>query len=561
MRNGCAEWRCRWLGRGLVTCSPTGLPLRHRLCHYSSNCSIAAPPDVPCPISREALMTQPAAGPVEHTTELAVREKMKLIKSLRRFDMLLLLVCAIVGLDTLGQVSSYGAQTFTWVIVLAVLFLLPYALVMAELGSAFTQEGGPYEWMKLAWGRFTAGIGAVLYWVTNPLWVGGSLCFIATAAWSTNYFKISSGSFGDYAFKAIFIWVSIGVAIIALRYGKWIPNFGAVVRFAVLGFFSITILIYAIKNGVHGYAAGEFSPSKAVFVGLVPLLIFNYVGFELQNGAAEEMQNPQRDVPKTVAGSGILGVLLYAIPIFGILAVLPVKKVTGIAGFIDAVNATFSVYGPAQTALVDIMTAGFIIALLTSGAVWMIGSDRVQAVAGYDGAFAGWFGIFSRRLGTPVRVNVMSGIAATIFMIVGVNLNKGSTAATFVVVLYMAISTTLISYILIFPAAIKLRYSHPDVPRPYHLPGGKPVMWIASGICTAFVVLASFIAVFPDVIERHLGAGYNFKAYWGISRMRFEVFTLGTLAVIIAFAIIGYWLGRPVRQQTADLALVAPAPA
>ncbi len=36
------------------------------------------------------------------------------------------------------------------------------------------------------------------------------------------------------------------------------------------------------------------------------------------------------------------------------------------------------------------------------------------------------------------------------------------------------------------------------------------------------------MAVFPDVIEKKLGAGYNFKAVWGISRMRFEAFTLGT---------------------------------
>jgi glutamate:GABA antiporter len=506
-------------------------------------------------------MADAAAGPAERTTTLALHEKAKLFKSLRRFDMLLFLVCAIVGLDTLGQVSSYGAQTFTWLIVLTVVFLFPYALVMAELGSAFTQEGGPYEWMKLAWGRFVAGIGAVLYWVTNPLWVGGSLCFIATEAWSTNFFKIGSGTVGDYLFKAIFIWVSIGVAIVALRHGKWIPNFGAIVRFAVLGFFSITILIYAIKNGVHGYAASNFSPSTAVFIGLVPLLIFNYVGFELQNGAAEEMQNPQRDVPRTVVGSGILAVIFYGIPIFGILAVLPTRKITGIGGFLDAVNATFSVYGGAQAALVKIMAAGFIIALVTSGAVWMIGSDRVQAVAGYDGAFAGWFGVFNGRLGTPVRVNVMSGIAATIFMIVGVNLNKGSTAATFVVVLYMAISTTLISYIAIFPAVIKLRYSHPDVPRPYRVPGGKLGVWIAGGICTAFILLASFVAVFPDVIEKAVGAGYNFQETWGISRTRFEAYTLGTLAVIIAFAVVGYWLGRPVREQEVDVALVAPAAA
>ena len=186
---------------------------------------------------------------VEHSTTMAVQEKKKLQKSLRRFDMLFFTVCALVGLDTLGQVSGFGAQTFTWLIVLAVFFVLPYALLMAELGSAFTQEGGPYEWMKLCWGRFWAGIGAVLYWITNPLWVGGSLAFISTQAWSSNISQIGTGTVGDYFFKLVFIWVSITVAIVSLRRGKWIPNVGAIVRVVVLGFFSITVLIYGIKHG------------------------------------------------------------------------------------------------------------------------------------------------------------------------------------------------------------------------------------------------------------------------------------------------------------------------
>ena len=41
------------------------------------------------------------------------------------------------------------------------------------------------------------------------------------------------------------------------------------------------------------------------------------------------------------------------------------------------------------------MTLGFVGSLVTSGAVWMIGSDRVQAVAAYDGASWGWFGVFN----------------------------------------------------------------------------------------------------------------------------------------------------------------------
>ena len=40
--------------------------------------------------------------PVEQTTELALHQKNKLKKSLRRFDMLFFLICAFVGLDTLG---------------------------------------------------------------------------------------------------------------------------------------------------------------------------------------------------------------------------------------------------------------------------------------------------------------------------------------------------------------------------------------------------------------------------------------------------------------------------
>ena len=302
---------------------------------------------------------------VEATTALALEEKGKLVKSLRRIDMLLFTLCAFVGLDTLGLVASNGPQGFVWLILLAVVFVLPYALLMAEVGSTFTEEGGPYEWVKLAFGRFQGGLAAVLYWVTNPFWVGGSLAFIATEAWSSNIHAIGAGTAGDYAFKLIFIWVSIGVAIAALKRGKWIPNAGAIIRVIVLGFFSITAIIYGAKHGFHGFGFSDMSPTLSVFLALVPLLLFNYVGFELQNGAAEEMQDPTKDVPKSVIQSGALGVTMYAVPILCILLVLPLDKVTGIAGFLDAVAATFSVYGGAAHILTQITASGFILTLLT----------------------------------------------------------------------------------------------------------------------------------------------------------------------------------------------------
>ncbi len=503
-------------------------------------------------------MSTPAA--VEETTLLALAEKAKLVKSLRRFDMIFFTVCAFVGLDTLGTVASNGPQGFTWLIVLAVVFVLPYALLMAEVGSAFTQEGGPYEWVKLAFGRFQGALAAVLYWVTNPLWVGGSLAFIATDAWSANIFHIGAGGAGDYIFKFLFIWLSIIVAIVSLRRGKWIPNLGAFLRIGVLAIFTITTVIYGIKNGIHGFPVSDLKPTGAIFLALVPLLLFNYVGFELQNGAAEEMQDPQKDVPRSVVVSGIMGVLMYSIPIFAIIAVLPEKKVTGIGGFIDAVAETFTVYGSAQGFLLGVMTLGFIGTLLTSGAVWMIGSDRILAVAAYDGAFPGFFGVFNRRFGTPVRVNTMSGIVATIFMVLAVASFNGGQNAKFVVVLTIAISTTLISYLWIFPAAVKLRYSHGHVHRPYRVPGGSSGMLVVGIITTFWVALGSWVAVFPGTLESLFGIDYGFKDEWGVTRGTYEALTLGTLGVVVLIAVVGYATSGGVRARRVDLALQSDSP-
>ncbi len=74
-------------------------------------------------------------------TAYAVEQKRHLIRTLGRFDMVFFTVAVIVGLDLIGQAASNGMEALTWAVVLTMLFLFPYGLVMAELGSAFTAEG------------------------------------------------------------------------------------------------------------------------------------------------------------------------------------------------------------------------------------------------------------------------------------------------------------------------------------------------------------------------------------------------------------------------------------
>ncbi|OZB82391.1 APC family permease [Microbacterium sp. 13-71-7] len=472
-------------------------------------------------------------------------------KTLGRLDIIFLSIAAIISIDTVAQIAAGGgAESFTWTLVIGITFLLPYAFVVSELGSAFHEEGGPFVWVRLAFGKLAASISTMFYWITNPLWMGGSLVFISAATWNAYISPLPDGSPIDLLFKIAFIWIAIATAIVGLQYGKHIVAVGGIVKVALLVIFVVTVVIYAMQNGVHGYAAGDFSPTLGGFLAVTPVILFAVVGFEAPNGAAEEMRDPQKDVPRAVASSGLISILCYLVPIFAILAVLPSDKVQGATGLLDAFKEVFAVYGPAAEPLMLVAAVLFVFVVLTQASAWMIASDRVQAAAGADGAFFRYFGKFSPRFGTPLRMNLLSGIIATVFCVAATLLLKGGTAAVFTVVLTVAISTLLLSYLVIFPTIIVLRKKYPDVPRPFRVPGGRAGLWICTVVIYAWVLLGAWVAVFPGTLETMLGVTYDFHDVWGVDRGTFETFTIGTLVVIALLALGGYLFERNRRRDT-----------
>jgi amino acid transporter len=186
----------------------------------------------------------------------------------------------------------------------------------------------------------------------------------------------------------------------------------------------------------------------------------------------------------------------------------------------------------------------------------------VLACAAADGGFFPYFGVFNERVGTPIRANVLSGIMATGFMIVATQL--GSDNATFGVVLNIAISTTLISYILMFPAVYILRVRHPGVHRPFRVPGSNLVLLLCTVLITFWVSFGSWTAVFAGTLNRLFGLDYSYQDEWGVSQGKFFAFTLGVLAVLIAISVIGYISATNVRSKTVEVTIGGgpePAPA
>ncbi len=146
---------------------------------------------------------------------------------------------------------------------------------------------------------------------------------------------------------------------------------------------------------------------------------------------------------------------------------------------------------------------------------------------------------------------MLSGIVATLFMVMAMQVS-GTSGAVFGVVLTISISTFLLSYLLVIPAVVRLRTLYPNTTRPFRVPVGTRGFRALGALCFAWILLGSWVAVFPGTLEPLFGIEYDFEGAWGVSQGTFEAFTLGTLAVLLALGLVGYRRGQGIRAHLVD---------
>ncbi len=493
------------------------------------------------------------------TTETFVKEKKKLRKEFNLFFMVCFTVTAMVNIDTLGAVSSQGGQVLPWLLISALTFLIPYGLLMAELGSTFPEEGGMYFWCKLAGGRVFAAIASIFYWVSNPLWVGGTLAVTTIAAIKTFWLGDPNALFGGSAatdatleivIALIFIWGTTWSAIIALRVGKRFSAVGTFIKITLLGIFVVLALAFLFSGQAKGahLTVSDILPTGdwgLILSGIIPILVFNWAGLELQSGASEEMHNAQRDVPRSLLRAGAIAVVAYVVPIVVILFALSEKQLSNAAGFLSAFQVVAGVLpAPLATGLGWLIALAVIVALASSGGTWLMGADRTYAVTALDGAAPAALGRFSARYGTPLVTNLFSGIVATIAMVAAILVTafgSGTVMTLFTLVLGFTISTTALSYVFIFASYLILRYKYPTVPRPYRVPGGMVGAWVLTLLSIAYVAVAGYFTLIPTdntVSNAHL------------SRFTYELTQFIPILLVLLLAGVFYVLGQRELRQT-----------
>ena len=119
-------------------------------------------------------------------------------------------------------------------------------------------------WTRLAFGRACGALTAFLYWIESPIWLGGSLTITSLTVFGEFFTPIEG--IWRYVFALSFIWTAIAMAIAPISKGKRVAATGAAVQVVLLTFFTVTVGLYALEHGVHGFGLGHLSPTWAAFI-------------------------------------------------------------------------------------------------------------------------------------------------------------------------------------------------------------------------------------------------------------------------------------------------------
>lgn len=198
----------------------------------------------------------------------------------------------------------------------------------------------------------------------------------------------------------------------------------------------------------------------------------------------------------------IATVLIVGVSILATLAiafVVPQAKLSLVAGLMQAFAAFFHAIGfggwvtRVMAALVGLGTLALI-------GAWILGPAKGLYATEETGDLVPELEYVNKRH-VPVAVLVAQGALSSVFALVFLFVPSINTDYWMLTALTTQIIVMM--YILVFAAAIRLRYTEPDANRPYKIPGGKPGIWIVAGMGLVGCTFGLIIGFVPPTGVQH----------------------------------------------------------
>jgi APA family basic amino acid/polyamine antiporter len=280
--------------------------------------------------------------------------------------------------------------------------------------------------------------------------------------------------------------IIIVVAIASLCYrgisqSAYVNSIIVAIKLTVIALFLVFSIRHVNPDNWHPFIPPAEGPGKFGFDGVVrgaTVVFFAYIGFDAVSTAASEARNPQRDMPIGILGSLAFCTLLY-IAVSGVLTGMMPYNLLGTAKPVATALETY----PDLAWLKIFVEIGAISGLSSVILVMMIGQTRVFYAMSRDGLIGKFFGHVHPRFQTPYLGTIFVGVTASILAgllpldVLGDLVSMG----------------TLLAFATVCIGVLVLRYTKPDLPRPFRVPAA----WL---ICPAGALACFylFLRAFQD---------------------------------------------------------------
>ena len=448
-------------------------------------------------------------------------------------------VTAVVSLRGLPAEAEYGVSSAFYYLFAAIVFLIPTALVAAELAAMFSdKQGGVFRWVGEAFGKRMGFLAIWLQWVESTIWYPTVLTFGAVSLAfigmnDAHDMTLASNRLYTLVVVLIIYWLATFISLKGMSWVGKVSKVGGLVGTIIpAGLLVVLAIVYLVAGGTSQMDFhGSFFPDLTNFNNLVlasSIFLF-YAGMEMGGIHVKEVENPSKNYPKAVLIGSLVTVLIFVLGTFSLGIIIPKEDINLTQSLLVGFDRYFAFIKASW--LSPIIAIALAFGVLAGVLTWVAGPSKGIFAVGRAGYLPPFFQKTNKN-GVQRNILLIQGAIVTLLGLLFVVMP--SVQSFYQILSQLTVLLYLIMYLLMFAAAIYLRYNMKDLARPFRIGSkGNGLMWLIGGLGFLGSLLAFILSFIPP---GQIAVGSN--AMW------YSVLVIGCIVVVVAPLII-YAMRKP----------------
>ena len=419
------------------------------------------------------------------------------------FTLMIMNIVAVVSLRGLPAEAEYGMSSAFYYLFAALVFLIPVSLVAAELAAMFPyQQGGMFRWIGEAFGSKAGFLGIWLQWIESTIWFPTVLTFgaVSLAFIGLDHVADSHLAANRYYTLAVVLAIYWLATLISMKGLGWV---GKVSKIGGIVGTIVPVIILVVCAGVYLATGGQsqmnfhgdFFPDLTNFdnVVLAASIFLFYAGMEMSGVHVRQISNPAVNYPKAVFGGALVTVLIFVLGTYALGIIIPAKDINLVQSLLVGFDNYFDAFH--LNWLTPVIAIALAFGVLAGVLTWVAGPSKGILAVGQAGYLPPFFQK-TNKSGVQKNILIVQGLAVTVLSLLFVVM---PTVQSFYQILsQLTVVLYLIAYLMMFAAAIYLRYSMKTAARPFRIGSrGNWLIWLVGGVGFAGSLLAFVLSFFP----------------------------------------------------------------